>query len=530
MSDTQTDRVTVTCECGARLGLRTSFAGHKAKCPKCGRSFIVPSPDQATPPAKPAYPSPQPPAPTTQSTAVPMGTMSTTCACGKRMRVPASSVGRKARCPACGGVFIISQLSVAEPVRPAPPPRKAAAPPPSEPAPEPTAQDEEQDDGTYGWSEESGSLLSEAESQPALSAPLTHKLCPQCGVTMSTDARLCVACGFDTRTGRRAQDTAVATGGGLSAVGGMLGSAVKSGGAILLGTLLSFLGAMLGAAIWAGIAYATNLEIGYVAWAIGGLAGGGMYLGFRNQSTIAGLIASFMALLGIVVGKIGYVVLVLLPLVTALAGAANNANSDDPGNGAGAGSDTALVYQLSHHHAELKGNHQGLSRDDLKREAIFRQEEERFRKMSPEQLKKAGEDLKKWNEGGKWKDSAYVRDFLIYSYIDEALQAEADRQEVDPDELEIAPAQWQQYYKAAAKRADAVPAGERVAEAKRIEAEHEKALAELDDDPGEGSAGAVATGFLALFFRSMFGLMDVIFIILAVATAYHLASGLSFGG
>ena len=40
----------------------------------------------------------------------------------------------------------------------------------------------------------------------------------------------------------------------------------------------AFVGAVIGAVIWAVISGATGVEVGYVAWAIGGLVGGGAAL------------------------------------------------------------------------------------------------------------------------------------------------------------------------------------------------------------------------------------------------------------
>ncbi|MGQ9652242.1 MAG: hypothetical protein ACUVXJ_19275 [Phycisphaerae bacterium] len=196
------------------------------------------------------------------------------------------------------------------------------------------------------------------------------------------------------------QDTAIGGvgSGALSAVGGVLGSAVRSSGSLLLGTLLSFLGAMLGAAIWAGVAYIIHLQIGWIAWAIGGLAGGGMYLGYRNQSTPAGLIASFMAVLGIVVGKICVFVLVVLSVVASMTPTMNN---PAPGNIAipSHSKETGMMterYILASHHAALKANRQGLSYDDPQREAIYAQDQKRFNNMPEDQIKKTMEEMKQW--------------------------------------------------------------------------------------------------------------------------------------
>lgn len=543
MEDTQSERITVRCECGAKLGLRASFAGHKAKCPKCGRSFIIPATDGRASIAAPAYPSPGMPKQESRPATASQKTVMVGCpACGKHIRVPANTTGRKARCPACEGVFVIGHAAPSPTVGTQPGP---VSQPAAKPAPKPAPVSEsplpeeyqKQDDGTYGWSDDGGSLLTEASQQPAADIGTAYKLCPNCGQTMPAKARLCVACGFDTKTGRRMQDTAISGGGSgaLTAVGGVLGSAVRSSGALLLGTLLSFLGAMLGAAIWAGVAYAIHLQIGWIAWAIGGLAGGGMYLGYRNQSTPAGLIASFMAVLGIVVGKIGVFVIVVLSVAASMMPAMSNSGAVHTAVRS-EGEETAMMterYVLASHHATLKANRQGLSYDDPQREALYAQEQQRFKDMPEDRVKKAMEEMKQWEQGGKWEDAAYVRDFLIYSYIDEALETEASKRGVDTDELEVNAAQWAQYHRAAAKRADSIAENQRVVEAKRIERdrneESERALVEAEKE-FEDAAGKAAIGLLGLFFSALFGWMDVLFIILAVATAYHLASGLSFGG
>lgn len=260
-----------------------------------------------------------------------------------------------------------------------------------------------------------------------------------------------------------------------------------------------------------------------------------MYLGYRNQSTPAGLIASFMAVLGIVVGKIGVFVIVVLSVVAGMTPAMSNSGPGHPAVHS-KGEETGMTterYVLASHHATLKANRQGLSYDDPQRQAIYAQEQQRFKDMPEDRVRKAMEEMKQWEQGGKWKDAAYVRDFLIYSYIDEALEAEATKRGVDTDELEVTPAQWAQYHQAAAKRADGIPENQRVAEAKQIELdrseESERALAEAEEE-SEDAAGKAAIGLLGLFFSALFGWMDILFIILAVATAYHLASGLSFGG
>jgi hypothetical protein len=72
--------------------------------------------------------------------------------------------------------------------------------------------------------------------------------------------------------------------------------------ATLLPIVFAAAGALIGALLWAGIACATGMEIGYVAWAVGGLVGGGMLLG-GGRGRVYASIAAGLALVGILGGK-----------------------------------------------------------------------------------------------------------------------------------------------------------------------------------------------------------------------------------
>lgn len=62
-------------------------------------------------------------------------------------------------------------------------------------------------------------------------------------------------------------------------------------------------GALIGALLWAGIAYATGMEIGYVAWILGGLVGGGCVLGGGRGPALAA-VAAVLAFGGMVGGRV----------------------------------------------------------------------------------------------------------------------------------------------------------------------------------------------------------------------------------
>ena len=64
-------------------------------------------------------------------------------------------------------------------------------------------------------------------------------------------------------------------------------------------------GGLVGAAIWAGISYATNFEVGYIAWGIGLLVGICVRLvaGENEEGFAPGLTAAVIALGAVVLGK-----------------------------------------------------------------------------------------------------------------------------------------------------------------------------------------------------------------------------------
>ena len=78
----------------------------------------------------------------------------------------------------------------------------------------------------------------------------------------------------------------------------------EKGGSFVLGVLGSIIGALVGAAAWCAIAVATEYELGIIAWALGGLAGFGMALGYRRRRAAAGVTAAIIALLGIVCARV----------------------------------------------------------------------------------------------------------------------------------------------------------------------------------------------------------------------------------
>ncbi|MCG8408230.1 MAG: zinc-ribbon domain-containing protein [Phycisphaerales bacterium] len=164
------------------------------------------------------------------------------CSCGAKFRVPANAIGKKGKCPKCGEAFLV------EPVGSSP----------------------------------AGSLMDDLaqqeQSAEAFAAP-------------SHDAQ------YD-HADKTATNAHVEASTGNPAVG-----AAKSAGTFLLGFMLSAIGAAIGGAAWYFVAYYANVEVGYIAVGVGILAGIGMRLGYRTENTGAGVVASALAVLGIVGAK-----------------------------------------------------------------------------------------------------------------------------------------------------------------------------------------------------------------------------------
>ena len=224
-------------------------------------------------------------------------TISVHCPCGKRLKAPASAVGRKAKCPKCGNV-----LTVATP--PPPPPAPAA----------------EEYDPLYDLADQAHSA---AAAEPAAT------VCPNCQSAMTVGAILCTSCGYDTRTGQKLSTTLATASAAtpptpMSLPGRMPASfqkpavAVDTGerAAYIRGTIISGVAALIGAFIWFGIAKGIEREIGWVAWGIGVMAGFGMMIGANGNSVTAGMIAAGMAVGGILLGKFMVFTFVVMPLFT----------------------------------------------------------------------------------------------------------------------------------------------------------------------------------------------------------------------
>jgi predicted Zn finger-like uncharacterized protein len=381
--------------------------------------------------------------------------------CQRRYQVKDELAGKGAKCGKCGHRMRVPEATAAGI---ASTPKRTAATPQVRTKPELT------NDAAGSWLDDEFEVESPIE-RPA--APRGNSNCPACGASLASGAVLCVACGFDARTGakhatRREVDLAGAPASEKKKGRSKIGTAAS----LLRGTLFSFLGAMLGAVIWAAIAYWTSLELGYIAWGLGGLAGFGMALGHDDDDgTLAGIIAAFMSLGGIVIAKILIIVFIVAAFAINIASGPDDVEFKR----------NLLVNSLT----EKKLRAQGVDTD------------------------KPGDELwEKANADAKAEATAEVAQ-LSEQELDAHLEALIDEPD---DEADNALAQ-----NAAGGGGDAAaqPAdGENIQPGRNDSA----------DSPDE-VALAGGPGGVGLFFKLMFSPMDGIFMLLAFFTAYKVGSG-----
>lgn len=421
------------------------------------------------------------------------------CACGAGLKVPPQAIGKKIKCPKCETVFVadeedspfeLSPLDTSDEDSPAE--REVKPKPPAPPPP------------------------------PASNKPGTP--CPLCGQSIAAGAVMCVACGYDTRTGRRISIPKPAV--------AMAAQLAKSAGTFLLGCILSGVGALVGAAIWLGIGVATNYEIGWIAWAIGLLAGAGMALGYRQYNTRAGVVAAAISLGGILLGKAAFFIFVVYAVVTgdtsdvtlqrghlihrhtdeeldkrgvwdpkerekqwdAVQAEAEKriesmsdaevqalAQSYQDEEAADAESFTEvgrLRSRLAWHDAEREAETKGLSWTDPQREKLLEKSERKLRLLPESQLKVREKELDAWQTEGRWADSKYIHDRLVYEFIEEDLRDDPPAEmeglnDLAVEEWDVPDKVWRERHQIALDDVKEMNSEERVAKLKEMELKRE---------------------------------------------------------
>jgi hypothetical protein len=72
---------------------------------------------------------------------------------------------------------------------------------------------------------------------------------------------------------------------------------------VINGAIGAAIGGLIGTVIWAAVAYFFNVEVGYIAWAIGGLVGFGSAIGTKGGSPTSAIIAVGITVVSICAGK-----------------------------------------------------------------------------------------------------------------------------------------------------------------------------------------------------------------------------------
>lgn len=131
--------------------------------------------------------------------------------------------------------------------------------------------------------------------------------CQGCGYPMDHDAMVCLHCGFNRESGRQF-GTKVGRDPNKPTAGGKALSMGASAGGAAAAPLFPIIGAcvagLLGAAIWGGIAYAFNVELGWIAVIVGLMCGFGAGFGARGETGPAvGVLAAVVAIGSIGLGK-----------------------------------------------------------------------------------------------------------------------------------------------------------------------------------------------------------------------------------
>jgi hypothetical protein len=381
--------------------------------------------------------------------------------CGHRMKIPQATAATSAASSAASAKQVAPASKQAAPTSK---PTAPAARSTAKPAPKPVAAAVANDAASW--------LDDELETSQPVIAPSRASggnSCPSCGKPIDRKAVLCISCGYDTRTGEK-RETQHMIESDADAKKSAKESKASAIGSMMLGTLFSFIGAMIGALIWAVIVYLTHYEITYVAIGLGALCGFGMNMGYDpDDGTFAGIISAFMSLVGIVAAK----VMTVLIFISAMVGSLGDIEIDEA---------TQLEMMregVAYAMAEENLVNRGVNLDDV----------------TDEQL-----------EAEKVKVEAELKDLDLAALEKKMAEIEA---RIDAAEAE----------EQVASENATPPATPEVAPPEPI-AEAPDELADSGEEEGLGNSG-----FIALFFATMFSPFDAIFILLAFFTAYKVGSG-----
>jgi hypothetical protein len=185
---------------------------------------------------------------------------------------------------------------------------------------------------------------------------------------------------------------------------------------------------------------------------------------------------------------------------------------------------SAKCERLGSHFAGRRMMQSGLPLSHPTYESVENEEVDRYSALTDEEVGQAISELEAWEEGGKWSDAPYVRNYLIYEHIDEARRrqwAETD----EPDFDEPSEEEWAELYDTAVAAVDAIPPADRKQRAIDKEKEHKQAGAAFIESLKREAAKETTSDIASFFFHNYFSPMDGLFMLFAVIAAYSVASG-----
>ncbi len=128
-------------------------------------------------------------------------------------------------------------------------------------------------------------------------------VCPACYNPIAAGAVLCTRCGHNSSTGQAVKTRVQKKADGESA-GAKALAATGTAAAPLFALIGACAGGAVGAGLWAAVAYFAHFEIGWIAWIVGLLAGGGALVATGGRGgIIAGGIAAVVSVAAIGAGK-----------------------------------------------------------------------------------------------------------------------------------------------------------------------------------------------------------------------------------
>ncbi len=188
----------------------------------------------------------------------------------------------------------------------------------------------------------------------------------------------------------------------------------------------------------------------------------------------------------------------------------------------------ANIDLLAMHHSGLRAIHDGLPDGDDRHDTYYEEEKAKWNEASKAEVKAATSEREAWEKGAKWDDARYVTDYLIRHEVRGKIE---QRQDDIAEDWEPNKDEWQTMRTEAVAAISETPEPDRRERAERAEREEREqfeamiaeARRQFASDLTEELVGNVSSAFVS----SSFGMMDVLFFVLALVSAYKIAAGMT---